>query len=64
MKRQHPPVEVVRRRCWVTDGPPLERIAAATIPLQKTKGEDAPSSPPHTPRRAGLKRIPRISNET
>jgi hypothetical protein len=32
MRRQHPPVEVVRRLCGVIDGLPLERMAAATIP--------------------------------
>jgi hypothetical protein len=32
MRRQHPPVEVVRRFCGVTDGLPQERMAAATIP--------------------------------
>ena len=38
IRRQHPPVEVVRRWCGVTDGLAQERMAAATIPT----GSDSP----------------------
>jgi hypothetical protein len=33
IRRQHPPVEVIRRLCGVTDGLSQERMAAATIPV-------------------------------
>jgi hypothetical protein len=38
MRRQHPPVEVVRRMCGVTDGLPQERMAAAAIPAMRWFG--------------------------
>ena len=37
IRRQHPPMEVVRRLCGVTDGLSQERMAAATIPDRTTR---------------------------